>query len=202
MRHKPPPIDMFRFRQWRFFWDYGGGGLPDLLTHLIDTVQWYMGESTPVSAMALGGKYELKDWDCPDTVTAAFEYADDFSVNYSQTYITRHDGHSITLRGTQATLVINRTQLAVYEEGSRNRPRPLYPGEIQQPGGRAFLIMKSVQYGTYAHMRNFLECMRSRKEPNATVTTGHQGVLGPHLANISYREGRKAWWDGAQQQPA
>ncbi len=196
------PFDMLRFRQWRFFWDYGGGGLTDLLTHLIDTVQWYMGESVPVSAMALGGKYELKDWDCPDTVTAAFEYAGGFSVNYSQTYITRHDGHSIVLRGTQATLVINRTQLAVYDEGSRSRPRPLIPGEIEQGGRRAFLIMKAVQDGTYAHMRNFLECMRSRKQPNATVTAGHQGVLGPHLANISYREGRKVRWDAAQQPPA
>ena len=197
------PFDMLRFRQWRFFWDYGGGGLTDLLTHLIDTVQWYMGEGAPVSAMALGGKYELKDWDCPDTVTAAFEYPGGFSANYSQTYITRHDGHSIALRGTQATLVINRTQLAVYEEeGSRPRPRPLYPDEIGQRDGRAFLIMKSVQDGTYAHMRNFLECMRSRKEPNATVTAGHFGVLGPHLANLSYREGRKVRWDAERQKPA
>ena len=66
--------EVARFRQWRHFQASGGGGLTDLLTHLIDVVQWYTGAATPASAMALGGNYQLKHWEWPETVTAALEY--------------------------------------------------------------------------------------------------------------------------------
>ncbi len=61
--------------------------------------------------------------------------------------------------------------------------------------------MKSIQDGTFSHVRNFVECMKSRKEPNAPVTTGHQAVRGPYLANMSYLEGRKVRWDAERGVP-
>ena len=193
--------EVARFRQWRHFRASGGGGLTDLLTHLIDVVQWYMGAATPASAMALGGNYQLKHWEWPETVTAALEYPEGFSVNYSQSYITRHEGHRITFRGTLATLEINRSQLAVYEEGTRDILSPLYQDEVMAANRRPVIQMKSIQDGTFPHMRNFVDCMRSRKEPNAPVTTGHEAVRGPHLANMSYLEGRKVRWDAVRNQP-
>ena len=189
-----------RFRNWRRYWDYGGGGLTDLLTHLIDVVQWYMGVEAPLTAMASGGIYQLKDWECPDTIAATYEYPGNFSVNYSSTYITGHDDHGITLRGTLATLVINRTQLAVYEEGTRKLPPPLIPREVLPSGEKPVMVVKSIQDGTYPHMRNFIDCIQSRKEPDAPPTLGHQAVIGPHLGNISYREGRKVNWDAGRAQ--
>ena len=193
--------EVARFRQWRHFRASGGGGLTDLLTHLIDVVQWYTGAATPASAMALGGNYQLKHWEWPETVTAALEYPEGFSVNYSQSYITRHEGHRITFRGTLATLEINRSQLAVYEEGTRDIPSPLYQDEVMAANRRPVIQMKSIQDGTFPHMRNFVDCMRSRKEPNAPVTIGHEAVRGPHLANMSYLEGRKVRWDAVRNQP-
>ncbi len=193
--------EVARFRQWRHFRASGGGGLTDLLTHLIDVVQWYTGAATPASAMALGGNYQLKHWEWPETVTAALEYPEGFSVNYSQSYITRHEGHRITFRGTLATLEINRSQLAVYEEGTRDIPSPLYEDEVMPANRRPVIQMKSIQDGTFPHLRNFVDCMRSRKEPNAPVTIGHEAVRGPHLANMSYLKGRKIRWDAERNQP-
>ena len=193
--------EVARFRQWRHFRASGGGGLTDLLTHLIDVVQWYTGAATPASAMALGGNYQLKHWEWPETVTAALEYPEGFAVNYSQSYITRHEGHRITFRGTLATLEISRTELAVYEEGTRDIPSPLYQDEVMAANRRPVIQMKSIQDGTFPHMRNFVDCMRSRKEPNAPVTIGHQAVRGPHLANMSYLKGRKIGWDAVRNQP-
>ena len=66
---------------------------------------------------------------------------------------------------------------------------------------RPVIQMKSTQDGTFPHMRNFVDCMRSRKEPNAPVTIGHQAVRGPHLANMSYLKGRKIGWDAVRNQP-
>ena len=190
-----------RFRQWRHFRASGGGGLTDLLTHLIDVVQWYMEAATPISAMALGGNYQLRHWEWPETVTAAIDYPEGFSVNYSQSYITRHEGHRITLRGTLGTLEINRSGLAVYEEGTRDIPSPIIRAEILSTNRKPVIQMKSIQDGTFPHMKNFIDCMRSRKQPNAPVVIGHEAVRGPHLANMSFLKGKIIRWDAKRNQP-
>ncbi len=51
------------------------------------------------------------------------------------------------------------------------------------------------RYATDLHVRNFIECVRSRKKPNADVTIGHKASNACHLGNIAYRTGRKLRWD-------
>ena len=85
---------------------------------------------------------QTREW--PDTVTAALECPEGFPINYSQSYITRHEGHRITFRGTLATLEINRTELAVYEEGTRDIPSPLSKDEVMAATRRPLVQMKSI----------------------------------------------------------
>ena len=64
------PFTPEKYVWWRFFWDFGGGILTDLLTHWIDVIQWYMGQTAPKTATTTGAVYIMK-WQCPDTITAA-----------------------------------------------------------------------------------------------------------------------------------
>ena len=63
------PFDPARFYQWRHFWDYGGGGVTDLMTHWIDVVHWYLDVDAPLTAIDVRPNYQFKVWEAPDTVT-------------------------------------------------------------------------------------------------------------------------------------
>ena len=184
--------EVARFRQWRHFRASGGGGLTDLLTHLIDVVQWYTGAATPASAMALGGNYQLKHWEWPETVTAALEYPEGFSVNYSQSYITRHEGHRITFRGTLATLEINRSQLAVYEEGTRDIPSPPLPGRGHGSQPKA---SDSDEVDPGRDLPPHAELRRLHAQPQGTERAGHdrpRGGPGTALGEYVLSRGKKS----------
>jgi predicted dehydrogenase len=76
------PFTEEKYRWWRWYWDFGGGILTDLLTHWIDVIQWYMNQPAPKTATTVGGLYRM-DWQCPDTVTAVYEYPGDFMVTFT-----------------------------------------------------------------------------------------------------------------------
>ena len=68
------PFSLERFNRWRWFWNFGGGAMTDLFTHWIDVAQWAMKVDEPTMALMLGNKYVFKEWECPDTIQAAFRY--------------------------------------------------------------------------------------------------------------------------------
>jgi len=88
------------FFRWRHFRDFGGGVLTDLLTHWIDVVHWYLGVTTPQTAVVTSAKYRIKTMDWPDTVTATLEYPKDFMVTHTGTYASSIDDGGLEFRGT------------------------------------------------------------------------------------------------------
>ena len=68
------PFSDEKFSHWRWFWNFGGGAMTDLFTHWIDVVHWAMKADQPRQAHMLGDKYVFDQWDCPDTIQAAFRY--------------------------------------------------------------------------------------------------------------------------------
>src|SRR5256712_3370592 len=169
------PFDAERFLRWRFFKDFGGGVLTDLLTHWIDVVHWYMGVDTPLTAVTTGRNYLMKTWEWPDAVTATLEYPRDFMVTHTGTYGSTIDDGGLEFRGDKGTLKIDRERLLVFNEdskrgGSRFTPEP----EIH---------VRSLGDGSISHLRNWLDCIRSRKAPNAPMRTGHVAARAAHLAN-------------------
>jgi predicted dehydrogenase len=171
------PFDAERFLRWRHFKDFGGGVLTDLLTHWIDVVHWYMGVDTPLTAVATGRNYLMKTWEWPDAVTATFEYPRDFMVTHVGTYGSSIDDGGLELRGDRGTLKIDRERLVVYSEsrpasGSRFTPEP----EIH---------VRSLGDGSVGHLRTGLECIRSRKEPNAPRRIGQRSARAAQFANAA-----------------
>jgi predicted dehydrogenase len=188
------PFTEMKFRMWRYFWDFGGGSFNDLLTHAIDTIQWYMDSPTPTSAIATGNSYDF-GWECPTTLSCTLEYPKGFLVNYIGNHSNGMDFGSIVFYGSKATLEISRAALAVYEDpgrffyntGSRRwRPEPK-------------VYVESEYEGTSGNLQRWLDSIRSRQTSNANIRIGVEASRAAHIANAALRSGKKAAWDEGQQ---
>jgi predicted dehydrogenase len=182
------PFAAERFLRWRHFKDYGGGMLTDLLTHWIDVVHWYLGVRAPLTALATGANHRIRSWEWPDTATASFEYPKAFMATHSGTYSSTIDDGGLEFRGDKATLKIDRERLLVYSEEGRT------PGRLTP---EPELSMRSLADGTPAHLRNWLECIKSRRTPNASMRVGHEAVRAAQIANQSLLLGARVRFDEA-----
>jgi predicted dehydrogenase len=169
------PFSDEKFSHWRWFWNFGGGAMTDLFTHWIDVVHWAMKADQPRHAQMLADKYVFEEWDCPDTIQAAFRYPG-FDVVYEGMMNSSIDDGGIEFRGTDATLKIDRAGFALYREGA---------GKDQNP----VLTERNFRDGTITHMENFFECIKTRKEPNAPVETGVAAARAGHIGNYAYMHG-------------
>jgi len=177
-------FDVYRFRYWRYFWDYSGGNMTDQGTHLMDVIQWFTNSSQPTAAQCYGEVYRLKPGETPDTFCAIIEYPK-FTCTWTLTYTNSfQNGWGIVFHGQKGTLELCEDGYRLYQEpwaGTRwARPEPV---KEKQPGG----VTRTVP-----HIQNFLECVRSRTQPNAPIEIGHQAVRTLHLANIAQRKKARA----------
>ena len=175
------PYEQHRFLQWRWFWDFGGGHLTDLHSHWCDVIHWYMQASRPESAQATGTVYAMKGWECPDTINAAWQYPG-FTVVYNGTLVGHLEGGTLVFRGSRAEMRITRDGLAVYPEGVLAAEKTNFPEPV--------IAARTTGDGTLDHVRNFLECVRSRKTPNADVKSAVTAANAAHLGNLALRKGR------------
>lgn len=174
------PFSEEKFYRWRWFWNFGGGGMTDLFTHWIDVVHWAMKSDQPREAMMLADKYIFEQWDCPDTIQAAFRYPG-FDVVYEGMMSSSIDDGGLEFRGTEATLKISRSGFGIYREDVESGQNPV-------------LTEHSFRDGTITHMQNFFECIKTRKEPNAPVEAGVAAARAGQIGNLAYlRNGRIAW---------
>jgi predicted dehydrogenase len=174
------PFSEEKFNHWRWFWNFGGGAMTDLFTHWIDVVHWAMKSDQPREAQMLADKYIFQEWDCPDTLQAAFRYPG-FDVGYDGMMDSSIDGGGLEFRGTEATLKIDRSGFTVHREGVQDGQNPV-------------LTERSFRDGTISHMENFFACIKTRKEPNAPVETGVAAARAGHIGNLAYRRGGQMTW--------
>ena len=181
---------------FRWFWDYAGGKITDWGTHLIDVVHWAMDVDAPNTVFAAGGKYYIQDnRETPDNLEVLYEYPG-FMMNYSNRILNDHgiDGHTygIQFQGTKGTLFLDR---AGYE----------FTPELQHIGDEsAPLPEKPIKGETSAqhlpHVRNFLDCVKSRQAPNSEIEIGHRSTTAALLGNVSLKVKQKITWDAKKEQ--
>jgi predicted dehydrogenase len=174
------PFSEDKFYLWRWYWNFGGGAMTDLFTHWIDVVHWALKSDQPKNAQIVADKYIFDQWDCPDTVQAALRYSG-FDVVYEGMMASSIDDGGLEFRGTEGTLKLNRSGFGVYREGVAGKDNPVVRAE-------------SFRDGTIDHMRNFFDCVRTRKEPNAPVETGVAAARAGHIANLAYQRGGQVAW--------
>jgi predicted dehydrogenase len=168
--------DNVAFWNWRYFWDFSGGNMTDQGTHLMDVVQWFLNDGKPPkSAVCLGQVQRLQPSQTPDVFSAVFEYPK-FLATWTLAYTNSFkDGWQIVFQGNKATLELDNNGYRVYPDNGRGKP--LLPASKEE----------KLPVPTEPHVENFLDCVRSRKEPNAPVEVGHNAVTGPHMANFAIR---------------
>jgi predicted dehydrogenase len=186
------PFRPERFYQWRHFWDFGGGCLTDLMTHWIDVVHWYMDVEAPLSAVTTARSYNIKLWEAPDTVSTTLEFPKNFMTAYLGTYVSRVDDGGLEFRGDRGTLKIDRARLAFYRDDAAYASGTLSP----EPD----IFVRSSGDGTLTHLQNWLDCIRSRKTPNANIRVAHQAARTSHIANAALKAGRAVRWNNTAQQ--
>ena len=177
------PFEAVRFRQWRYFWDFSGGNMTDQGTHLLDVIQWFTGVEQPIAAQTYGAVYKLYPSETPDVFCAVFEYPK-FTCTWTLAYMnTFMKGWGIVFQGQKGTLEMCEDGYRVFAEpwSEKGYDRWKVPPTIKQN-----LAGGATDIGP--HEKNFLDCVKSRQQPNATVEIGHRAVRTLHLANIAYHK--------------
>jgi predicted dehydrogenase len=177
------PFDQDQYAHWRWYWDFGGGAMTDLFVHWVDVAQWFTGKDTPLRATATGTRALIMERQTPDTMSAALLYPE-LIVEFDSALLGYLEGGGLMFRGTKASMRLHRRGFAVYDE------IPRY-SETFEPENVA-TEMKSTRDGALDHMKNFLDCMRSRATPNAPVEVGVAAARAGHVANFALR-GNGVW---------
>ncbi len=212
------PYEAFNARkylEYRLFWPYSSGQPGQWMSHQIDTVHWYSGLNHPRSVVANGGIYTWKDgrtnW---DTTTAVFDYgpANDPSSGFQVKFSSRMgNGDEITTEiyySTGGELNLNTKKVSpaggLTEAFAQemNMHANLLP-ELDLVDRNAKIDVGANAGGdeyTSAHVRNWMECIRSRKQPNAPVEVGYYHSIANIMTNAAVRTGYKATFDEATRQ--
>jgi predicted dehydrogenase len=200
------PFSAVRFRRWHFFKDFNVGTPALLGAHLIDVGIWFMDDPLPRSAVAQGGVYVWKDGrEHADTIDCVLEYPKRFILQYSTRLGNNHPVPEVIFYGTKGTFD-TQSWTARGEGGGADAIKtpvtvpatsaPAAPtstdGRSGAPGGLAHLDQRVSGEG---HVRNWLECVRSRKQPNAPVEVGYAHTVASIMCFKAWETGRRHVFD-------
>ncbi len=207
--------DPRKYLEYRLFWPYSSGMPGQWMSHQIDTVHWFTGLKHPRSVVANGGIYMWKDgrrnW---DTTTAVFDYgpSNDMSKGFQVVFTSRmHNGDERPAElyfsnGGELNLITNKISPAGgltknHADAMKMEPHLLPAMELIT---KQTEVVASANTGsdplTNTHMLNWMECVRSRKQPNAPVEAGYSHSVATIMTNAAVRTGQKATFDEKTQQ--
>ncbi len=193
---KEQPFDAYKFRQWRWFWDFGGGIFTDLMVHWIDVVHWFLGLDHPTTAASAGDWYSAKNvWETPDTVQTLLRYPDkQVQVYFEGTFSNNRNGSMTEFMGTEGTLYIDRGRYEVIPDRGKSKPAP---SSLVLGKGEKGLDFYDKPDGELLHLTNWVDCIRDRSRKVACpAEAGVSSASAAHLANLSMRSGQVAVWKG------
>ena len=172
------PAQFFRYRA---FLDFGGGMITDLFTHWIDAIHMMMDNDATLAVMTAGGVYyDFKDGrDAPDHLSLTLEYRGPFTVTFECASAPGMPADAIELCGAEGRILVNRGRLEYHSHEKGAEP-----------------VVEQFPYDiTHDHVRNFLECCRTRQAPACDPHHGHRAAQVSHLAVQSYVEKRRIHFD-------
>jgi predicted dehydrogenase len=207
--------DARKYLEYRLFWPYSSGLPGQWMSHQIDTVHWFSGLKHPRSVVANGGIYVWKDgrknW---DTLTAVFDYGplDDASSGFQVTFSSRqHNGDENPAEiyysnGGELNLNTNKVSphggLTKKMAEAMNMKENLLPDYNLADASVKTAVSANTGGDTLTsnHVRNWMECIRSRKQPNAPVEAGYYHSIANIMTTAAARTGFKATFDEKTQE--
>lgn len=208
-------FDPRKYLEYRLFWPYSSGLPGQWMSHQIDTVHWFSGYNHPRSVTANGGIYMWKDgrrnW---DTITAVFDYgpSNDPTTGFQVVFGSRmHNGEDkpgeiYYSNGGELNLITNKVSpkgglRANYAEAMNMKPNLLPELNLTD---RVVKVEAGANTGgdelTTAHVKNWMECIRSRKQTNAPVEAGYYHSIATIMTNAAARTGEKVTFDEKTQE--
>lgn len=193
---------------FRWFWDYSGGQMTNLGAHDIDFVHALLRVKGPTKVYSTGGRFALQDdGETPDTQDAILTYPGfTMVVSLREGSAGRRHGQGTEFFGTKGSMVVGRGGFEVFPD-TRVAPERQIPPWSTPVGHPKPADLKPEPWtekksgkGTSdepmdLHVRNFLDCVKSRERPAADVEGAHEVSVACHLANLSFRLGRTLEWD-------
>lgn len=207
------PFDARKHLEFRLFWPFSSGMPGQWMSHQIDTVHWFSGLGHPRSVVANGGVYWWKDgrqnW---DTMTAVFDYgAEDRSSGFQVVFSSRmHNGDEnpkeiYFSNGGEMNLATNLVTPAgglreEHASAMNMKPNLLVETDLGQVARVESAANTGGDYLTDAHMRNWMDCVRTGKTPNAPVEAGYAHSIATIMTNAAVRTGSRATFDEQTQE--
>jgi predicted dehydrogenase len=200
------------FFRWRCWWEYSGGVATDLFVHMLTTLHEVTGAAAPESVVSQGGLWFWKDGrTVPDVLESVFQYPQGFIAQISVNLKNSAPAPGMTVYGSEGTLVWDGDKIVVTPEpvdrdiqfyGTTAWPKQMRdeylvakgahePGPAR-PAPQEFQVERGL-----GHSALFIESIRKGQPSRENATEGHAAAGGAHIANLSYREGRKVRWDFA-----
>ena len=183
-------FDPLRFFNWHWFTDYADGYLAGQAAHVVDAINWMMNSTYPV-AVTSAGRIDLEGSQLPETASMIIEYPEYlavFTLGYKAMKYRTFNDQMMQFHGARARFDLRRESYALYPE-DRTALDLKASIEKRMPG----TFDRSVQ----AHIRNFLECVRTRQDPHATVENGQAASVASCLAVQAMRTGRRVRFNSA-----
>ncbi|MBP6054842.1 Gfo/Idh/MocA family protein [Aquirufa regiilacus] len=207
------PADTFdprKYLEYRLFWPYSSGIPGQWMSHQIDTVHWFTGLKHPNSVVANGGIYQWNDGrKNADTLTVVFDYGQGnkgFQVQFTSRFSNGAGGTKEIYYSNGGELNLD-TNMISPNGGLQAR-------EAKAMGMQANLLPTMKIEGakvesdantgndplTFNHVKNWMECVRSRKTPNAPIEAGYQHSIATIMSNAAYRTGQRVTFDEKTQE--
>jgi predicted dehydrogenase len=194
----PHDFDPQRFINWRFFWDYSGGNVFENMVHQV--AFWYkvLDLKIPRSVTMAGYNYLSPDMQVPDTMDVSMDQPENLMFTWNSAFGNNYygeDGNDLAL-GNKGTVIRVVDRVSYMPQGRHAAQNSQSNASV---GGEPDIV-GSDEADTETHMRNFFDCVRSRKEPNCPFELGFRSAIACQMAITSLRQGRKVQWDSEKEE--
>jgi len=209
------PFNARHYLEYRLFWPYSSGIPGQWMCHQIDTVHWFSNLPHPRSVAVNGGIYLWKDGRMnADTMTAVFDYGplNDATQGFQVLFKSRQTNSAGDVKeiyySNGGTLNLDTNTITPegglteeYAKAMNMQPNLLPAINLNTSNTK---VSTGANTGgdilTMAHVRNWMECVRSRKQPNAPIEAGYNHSIAVIMTNAAYRTGKKVTFDDKKQE--
>jgi predicted dehydrogenase len=183
-------LPLYKFRWWQSY----SSQMANWGVHYCDAIRWAMAENAPISISAHGGRFAVDDdRTIPDTMETIFEMPCGALIIFGQ---YEASGGSALLSGE---IELRGTLGNIYADTRAYKIVPSTAGQFQREIMRVKAEEKRATGGnsnlTVQHIRNFLDCIKTRRRTNCDLETGHRSTTFALLANIALATKSRIEWD-------
>jgi len=191
------PFDPYRLINWRLFWEFAGGNVAENGVHQFAWIMSALDLPLPNAAYMSGGIFCEKDGrEVPDTIAVTLDFPKDIVVTWQSTFSNSHYGLGEHILGSDGTIehTLGESDMVKGESGERIR---YSPERVNRSQGTALPGETPDQ----DHMGNWIDCIRSRKTPNAPAEIGYRSAIAVHMANLAYKHKQRVTLEAAKPMP-